>query len=114
MKWKHLWISLRFLSAAVVAWLSLISLATAQQPELHWYKGNTHTHTINSDGDSAPDVVARWYREHDYQFLFITDHEYLTDPGPLNALLGQGTFLAVVGTRDHAIDRGFRNGLPPM
>jgi hypothetical protein len=33
-------------------------------------------------------VVARWYREHGYQFLFITDHEYLTDPGPLNALLG--------------------------
>lgn len=56
--------------------------------ELHWYRGNTHAHTINSDGDSAPDVVARWYRENGYQFLFITDHEYLTDPAPLNALLG--------------------------
>ena len=22
-----------------------------------WYKGNTHSHTINSDGDSAPDAV---------------------------------------------------------
>lgn len=53
-----------------------------------WFKGNTHTHTINSDGDSTPDVVARWYREHGYQFLFITDHEYLTDPAPLNALFG--------------------------
>jgi hypothetical protein len=56
--------------------------------QLHWYRGNTHTHTINSDGDSSPDTVARWYKEHDYQFLFITDHEYLTDPVPLNALLG--------------------------
>lgn len=71
-----------------ISWLSLASLAGAQQPKLYWYKGNTHTHTINSDGDSAPDVVARWYREHGYQFLFITDHEYLTDPAPLNALFG--------------------------
>jgi hypothetical protein len=64
----------------------------AQSPDskssLHWYRGNTHTHTINSDGDSAPDTVVRWYREHDYQFLFITDHEYVTDPAPLNAMLG--------------------------
>ena len=28
-----------------------------------WYKGNTHTHTVNSDGDSTPDEVVRWYRE---------------------------------------------------
>ena len=76
------------LSVTVAIWLSLMSVVAAQQPELHWYKGNTHTHTINSDGDSAPDVVARWYREHGYQFLFITDHEYLTDPAPLNALFG--------------------------
>lgn len=81
-------VSLCSLSVAVAMWLSLTSVAAAQQPELHWYKGNTHTHTINSDGDSAPDAVARWYREHNYQFLFITDHEYLTDPAPLNALFG--------------------------
>ena len=54
----------------------------------NWYRGNTHTHTINSDGNAAPDSVARWYKEHDYQFLFITDHEYVTDPAPLNAILG--------------------------
>ena len=24
-----------------------------------WYKGNTHTHTLNSDGDSTPDDVVR-------------------------------------------------------
>jgi hypothetical protein len=77
--------SLLIVAAAV---LFHASVATGQQSELHWYKGNTHTHTINSDGDSAPDVVARWYREHDYQFLFITDHEYLTDPASLNALFG--------------------------
>ena len=43
-----------------------------------WYKGNTHTHTLNSDGDSTPDDVVRWYREHGYQFLVLTDHNFLT------------------------------------
>lgn len=63
-----------------------------------WYKGNTHTHTINSDGNATPDVVARWYREHGYQFVVITDHEYLTDVAPLNALYGRDEqFLVIPG-----------------
>lgn len=62
--------------------------APAWTQTLHWYRGNTHTHTVNSDGNSTADVVATWYREHGYQFLFITDHEYLTDPRPLNAIFG--------------------------
>lgn len=72
--------------------------ATSLHIRGEWFKGNTHTHTINSDGDSTPDVVARWYREHGYQFLFITDHEYLTDPAPLNALFGaKDRFLLLPG-----------------
>ena len=39
-----------------------------------WYKGNTHTHTTYSDGDSPPEVVVDWYAEHGYDFLFLTDH----------------------------------------
>ena len=33
------------------------------QSKLSWYKGNTHAHTLNSDGDSTPDDVVKWYRE---------------------------------------------------
>jgi hypothetical protein len=51
-----------------------------------WYKGNTHTHTLNSDGDSTPDEVVRWYREHGYQFLVLTDHNFHTRVDGLNAL----------------------------
>lgn len=66
--------------------------------ELRWYKGNTHTHTLNSDGDSTPDEVVKWYRENRYNFLFITDHEYVTDPAPLNALYGmKGSFVVIGG-----------------
>jgi hypothetical protein len=65
---------------------------------LHWYKGNTHTHTLNSDGDSTPDDVVRWYREHGYQFLVLTDHNYQTRVDELNGLHGaEEKFLVVKG-----------------
>lgn len=68
------------------------------QPRLRWFKGNTHTHTLNSDGDSSPDDVARWYREHGYQFLVLTDHNYVTSVDGLNALLGADErFLVMAG-----------------
>lgn len=63
-----------------------------------WYRGNTHTHTINSDGDSTPDDVVRWYREHRYDFLVLTDHNFLTDVSALNALHGADEkFLVIKG-----------------
>jgi hypothetical protein len=55
---------------------------------LRWYKGNTHTHTLNSDGDSTPDEVVRWYRENGYNFLVLTDHNFVTSVDGLNALHG--------------------------
>ncbi len=63
-----------------------------------WFKGNLHTHTINSDGDSTPDAVVTWYRERGYQFLVLTDHNYLTSVDGLNALHGAAEkFLVVKG-----------------
>lgn len=59
---------------------------TAEKPKLRWYKGNTHTHTLNSDGDSTPDDVVRWYRENGYNFLVLTDHNFLTSVDGLNSL----------------------------
>jgi hypothetical protein len=51
----------------------------AGQPEKpNWYKGNTHTHTLESDGDSSPDDVTRWYAERDYNFLVLSDHNKQT------------------------------------
>jgi hypothetical protein len=68
------------------------------RPEMRWYKGNTHTHTLNSDGDSTPDEVVRWYREHGYQFLVLTDHNFVTSVEGLNALHGADErFLVIRG-----------------
>lgn len=76
----------------------LLPSAEVAAQTVRWYKGNTHTHTLNSDGENTPDDVARWYREHGYQFLVITDHEYLTDAAALNALFGRDEqFLMIPG-----------------
>ena len=63
---------------------------------MRWYKGNTHAHTLNSDGDSPPEYVARWYKEHGYDFLVLSDHNVLTDPGAL-AQLVDSTFIFIPG-----------------
>ena len=39
-----------------------------------WFKGNLHTHTIRSDGDSSPDDVVQLYAKSGYDWLAISDH----------------------------------------
>ena len=51
----------------------------ASAQDKHWYKGNTHCHTLNSDGDEYPRRVIRWYRDHGFNFITITDHNRITE-----------------------------------
>jgi hypothetical protein len=44
-----------------------------------WYRGNTHTHTWWSDGDSPPETVVKWYKDHGYNFLVLSDHNVLSE-----------------------------------
>src|SRR5437764_15354933 len=74
--------------AAAMAVVSLIAQSPAPAVSAHWHKGNTHTHTLNSDGDSTPDDVVKWYREHGYNFLVLSDHNFLTSVDGLNAVHG--------------------------
>lgn len=84
---------------AIFAAAAIAGAQTSTAPaKPRWYRGNTHTHTLNSDGDSTPDDVVRWYREHGYQFLVLTDHNFLTSVDGLNALHGADErFLVVKG-----------------
>lgn len=61
-----------------------------------WYKGNTHTHTLESDGDSSPEYVAEWYRDHGYDFLVLSDHNFLLDPATLAHVTNED-FLLIPG-----------------
>jgi hypothetical protein len=70
-------------AAGVGAMLASGAAAPAIQPDpadrssWRWYKGNTHAHTLESDGDSTPEEVTRWYKEQGYQFLVLSDHNVL-------------------------------------
>ncbi|HVF30984.1 MAG TPA: CehA/McbA family metallohydrolase, partial [Pyrinomonadaceae bacterium] len=85
-----------FPAATLLISLAILSALPQQAPR--WYRGNTHTHTTNSDGDSAPADVAEWYKKEGYDFLFITDHEHVTPVDELNEKLGDGgKFLVISG-----------------
>ncbi len=46
---------------------------------LQWYRGNLHTHSHWSDGDDYLEMIALWYRDHQYDFLCFTDHNTRAD-----------------------------------
>ncbi|MEZ6115629.1 MAG: SGNH/GDSL hydrolase family protein [Pirellulaceae bacterium] len=46
--------------------------------DVRWLKGNLHTHSLWSDGNDFPEMIADWYRQHGYQFLALSDHNVLS------------------------------------
>jgi len=50
---------------------------SAQDGEKKWYKGNTHTHSLWSDGNDFPEMIVAWYAERDYDFIALSDHDIL-------------------------------------
>src|SRR5215470_13893178 len=67
-----------------------------------WYKGVVHAHAnwgVPQLPTTSPDVVVRWYREHNYNFVSVTDLNYYTPPEGLKALFdAPGRFLVIAGT----------------
>ena len=66
-------------SGLVVAACLRPAVTAESTPAARWWKGNTHTHTLWSDGDDFPEMVADWYKRQGYHFLSITDHNTLAD-----------------------------------
>ncbi len=44
-----------------------------------WFKGNLHTHSLWSDGDDYPEMIADWYKRAGYHFLGISDHNVVQE-----------------------------------
>lgn len=59
--------------------LVLFGFKSPKESKTKWFKGNTHCHSIVSDGDSAPFKVVKAYHDHGYNFLLLTDHNFLVD-----------------------------------
>ncbi len=49
-----------------------------------WFRGNLHTHTTASDGEYSPQGTVDHYARNGYDFLAISDHNRLVDPGELD------------------------------
>ena len=60
--------------------LVLLHLSAALLPaeQVTWYRGNTHSHSLQSDGDVRADRVVEIYRRLGYDFLVLTDHNWVT------------------------------------
>jgi len=56
-----------------------IEKTPAKSEETRWLKGNLHTHTLWSDGNDFPEMVALWYRDQGYNFLALSDHNILSE-----------------------------------
>jgi hypothetical protein len=68
------------MSKPLLGCLLILSLSgSAQIPSLKWFKGNTHTHSLWSDGNDFPEMIMDWYKTHGYDFLCLSDHNTLAE-----------------------------------
>jgi hypothetical protein len=85
---------LRSLLLSVAALAALIAAALSRQPPApqtdpgrlatleggpKFWKGNLHTHSLWSDGDDFPEMIADWYQRRGYDFVSLTDHNVLAE-----------------------------------
>lgn len=83
------------------AWLSAGPLALAltsptraeaSGPPGRWWKGNLHTHSLWSDGDDYPEMIADWYKQKGYNFVVLSDHNLLSEGQHWLELKAPGNF----------------------
>ena len=67
-----------------------------QQPG-QWYRGNTHSHSTESDGQLSIGDRFAAYRDADYDFLVLTDHRKVNDVQAYST----SDFLAISGSEVH-------------
>lgn len=66
-----------FILTAVSALLLIVAFSIPRQEK--FWKGNMHTHSFWSDGNTFPEEVAWWYKSNGYNFLVVTDHNVLQE-----------------------------------
>jgi hypothetical protein len=64
----------------IISLALILFTACAPTPEKQqWKKGNLHTHSLWSDGDDFPEMIIKWYKDHNYQFVALSDHNTIAD-----------------------------------
>jgi hypothetical protein len=71
------------LTAAAIALAGTFTVAHAAAPAAdpapRWFKGNLHTHSLWSDGDDYPEMIADRFKREGYHFLAMSDHNVLEE-----------------------------------
>src|SRR2546430_13053989 len=62
-----------------------------------WFRGNTHSHSTESDGRVSIAERFAGYRERGYDFLVLTDHRKVSDVSAYS----DDSFLAISGSEVH-------------
>lgn len=57
----------------------LLMAGCVENPQSKWFKGNLHTHSYWSDGDDYPEMIMKWYKDNDYDFVALSDHNILAE-----------------------------------
>jgi hypothetical protein len=77
----HVDITLTPTAHPIAAFPALLRLSNAPSAKVNtdgWYKGDIHCHTVNSDGDSTPEIIVRLAESLGFDFLAVTDHNNRT------------------------------------
>ncbi len=85
---------LLIVGAFVVWWFPRIGVDPAppvvavEAGPVRFLKGQTHAHSNKSrDSQTPPQVVGRWYAEHGFDFVVLTDHNHVTQQAAVNGTL---------------------------
>lgn len=62
---------------ALSLFLVALSASAFDHDTSTWFKGNTHTHSLWSDGNDFPESIFAWYKDRGYHFVGMSDHNVL-------------------------------------
>lgn len=66
--------------AAVVLFIAAGFVSAEEEPgDARWYKGNTHAHSLWSDGNDFAENIISWYHTNGYHFAMLSDHNTLAE-----------------------------------
>ncbi len=69
-------------SVGTFATVCVVLLASGESKapaKARYFKGNLHTHSLWSDGDDFPEMIADWYKTRGYDFLALTEHNTIAN-----------------------------------